>query len=340
LRRAAALLLLLCSCSAQQIVTQISNTTENLRGLSPPTSAVAWASGTHGTYLRTTNAGVTWTAAQVPGAASLDFRDVEAFSARVAYLLAAGPGELSRVYRTSDGGRHWALQFTMHDPQGFLDCMAFWDANHGIVLGDPIGGNFTLLTTSDGGRRWIQLPHTPAAMEGEGAFAASGSCIATAGKSDVWFVTGGVAARTFHSSDRGKTWRVAETPLPHSNASSGIFSIAFTDRIHGAIAGGDYKSPEYGSTTLAFTHDGGKTWQSALLSPQKYSSAVALFAQPNGRIRALAVGTAGAALVDDVKAKTWTTTWPLNLNSAAFDPKGNALAVGPKGAIIRFPLAP
>jgi photosystem II stability/assembly factor-like uncharacterized protein len=319
--------------------TQTSNTTENLRGLSVPTPAVAWASGTHGTYLRTTDAGVTWSAAQMPGAESLDFRDVEAFSVRVAYLLAAGPGELSRIYKTSDSGQHWTLQFTNHDPQGFLDCMAFWDANHGIVLGDPVGGKFTLLTTSDGGHRWTPLQHPPAAIDGEGAFAASGTCIAVAKKNDVWFVTGGASARVFHSADRGKIWSVAETPLPHSNATSGVFSIAFTDRIHGAIAGGDYKAPESGSSTLAFTHDGGKTWQPALPSPQKYCSAVALFARRKSRVGALAVGTAGAAFVDDIKTNTWTTTWPLNLNSAAFDPNGNAFAVGPKGAIIRFHLA-
>jgi photosystem II stability/assembly factor-like uncharacterized protein len=275
----------------------------------------------------------------VPGADSLDFRDVEAFSPRLAYLLSAGPGDLSRIYKTSDSGQHWILQFTNHDPQGFLDCMAFWDANHGIVLGDAIGGKFTLLGTTDGGKHWTPLPHAPAAIEGEGAFAASGTCITTAGKHDAWFATGGAAARVFHSPDRGKTWATTDAPLSHANASSGVFSIAFADRTHGAIAGGDYKSPDSGSTTLAFTHDAGKTWQAGRLAPQKYFSSIALFADSKNGIQALAVGTGGAAFANDTKADTWTTTWPLNLNSAAFDPQGNAFAVGPKGNIVRFPLA-
>ena len=337
--RVVAMVLLVCSCSAQQAVLQTSNTSENLRGLSVRTADIAWASGTHGTYLRTTDAGVTWTPAQVPGAEGLDFRDVAPFSERLAYLLSAGPGEQSRIYKTSDGGQHWTLQFTNHVREGFLDCMAFWDANHGIVLGDPVGGKFTLLETSDGGRHWSDLPNAPPSIEGEGSFAASGTCIATAKKNDAWFVTGGAAARVFHSRDRGKTWTATDVPLPHTNASSGAFSVAFADRTHGAIAGGDYKSPGFGPTTLAFTSDGGKTWQPARLTPQKYTSAIALFAHGKDVIQALAVGTTGAAFAGNVTANAWTISWPYDLNAVAFDPKGNAFAVGPKGMIVRFPLA-
>src|SRR5215510_3775499 len=82
-----------------------SNTTETLRGVSAVSNKIAWASGTHGTYLRTTDSGSSWEVAKVPGSDSLDFRDVEAFSADVAYLLSAGPGEQSRIYKTTDGGK-------------------------------------------------------------------------------------------------------------------------------------------------------------------------------------------------------------------------------------------
>ena len=87
---------------------------------------LAWASGTHGTYLRTTDGGNTWQPAQVPGAEALDFRDVEAFSADLAYLLSAGPGDQSRIYKTTNAGKTWTLQFTNKNPKGFFDCMAFW----------------------------------------------------------------------------------------------------------------------------------------------------------------------------------------------------------------------
>src|ERR1700733_4107238 len=109
---AVALFLVVTSALAQNPRIQNSNTTENLRGISVVDDQVAWASGTHGTYLRTTDGGNSWRDAQLPSAESLDFRDVEAFSANVAYLLSAGPGEQSRIYKTMDAGRKWAMQFT------------------------------------------------------------------------------------------------------------------------------------------------------------------------------------------------------------------------------------
>src|SRR5271169_528515 len=173
---------------------QISHTTESLRGVSAVSRQVAWASGTHGTYLRTVDGGVTWTAAQVPDAGTLDFRAVVAFSADEAFLMSAGPGEQSRIYYTGDAGKHWQLQFTNTNPKGFFDSMVFWDSKHGVVLGDPIPDGegklkFEVLLTEDG-QNWRAAPSTqmPAAMEGEGAFAASNTCIAiVSGGSDIWF---------------------------------------------------------------------------------------------------------------------------------------------------------
>jgi len=163
---------------------QLSHTSESLRGVSAVSREVAWASGTHGTYLRTTDAGLTWTPSQVPDAATVDFRAVVAFSADEAFLMSAGPGEQSRIYHTADAGQHWQLQFTNKNPKGFFDSMLFWDPKHGVVLGDPIPDDsghlkFELLLTDDG-QTWRQIPpaQLPAAIEGEGAFAASNSCIA------------------------------------------------------------------------------------------------------------------------------------------------------------------
>src|SRR5215469_14760021 len=273
--------LLSVPCFAQEHSPQDSHTTENLRGVCAIWAKVIWASGTHGTYLRTNDGGVNWIAARVPGAEVLDFRDVEAFSADEAYLLAAGPGEQSRIYKTTDGGKAWSLQFMNHEPKGFYDCMAFWDRSHGIALGDPVNGKFALLTTEDG-VHWNALAPTvfPPAIEGEGGFAASGTCITVQGESNVWFATGGKAARVFRSQDRGKTWTVADTPIVHGTESSGIFSISFRDALHGLVAGGDYQHPEKGEANLAYTEDGGLTWTLAGIHPQSYFSAIG-YVDPN-----------------------------------------------------------
>ena len=326
------------SCLAQQYRIEPSNTSESLRGLSTPTSRIAWASGTHGTYLRSLDGGISWRSAQVPGSETLDFRSVSAFDAKLAYLLSAGPGDQSRIYKTVDAGATWTLQFTNHDPQAFFDCMAFWDRDRGIALGDPVRQHFTLLSTENGGRTWNPVPqeNLPAAIDGEGAFAASGTCITVEGKDHVWFATGGRAARVFRSVDRGRTWQVADTPLLHGEDSSGIFSIAFRDHKRGVIAGGDYKQASTGNLNLAFSDDGGATWKLRTISPGSFVSAVA-FSRNHGL---LAVGSAQAAYAEAADQSTWTTRWNLSLNQVRFNSPSTAIAVGAKGAIVKFSEVP
>jgi photosystem II stability/assembly factor-like uncharacterized protein len=341
--RCSMLVLLATSLLAQNPIPQQSNTTENLRGIGVLPNHVAWASGTHGTYLRTTDGGKSWQAAHVPGAESLDFRDVEAFSADLAYLLSAGPGDQSRIYKTTDAGKNWALQFTNKDPKGFFDCMAFWNRDHGIAVGDPIADNsgklrFELITTEDGGKNWKPIPPDtlPPAVEGEGAFAASGTCITVQGDSNVWFASGGKVASVFRSTDAGKTWTVADTPIIHGPDSAGIFSIAFRDATHGVIAGGDYKHPEQDGPNLAYTDDGGVTWKLSTLSPQTYFSAVAFAKPDSGDTSVFVVGSTRAAYSGDITKKSWEKSWDLNLNALSIAPSGEAIAVGPHGLIVSF----
>src|SRR5215213_6601693 len=150
--------------------------TSRLRGLSAVSSQVAWASGSAGTVLRTVNGGGSWQQVGPPETSDLQFRDIEAFDAHHAVILAIGPGESSRVYVTSDGGASWRETFRNTDPN------AFYDRGHGLALSDPVDGKFRILSTSDGGRSWSVLPSDgmPAALEGEFAFAASGTCLTTA----------------------------------------------------------------------------------------------------------------------------------------------------------------
>lgn len=303
----------------------------DLRGLCAVSAEVAWVSGTKGTYGRTTDGGKTWSAGTVPGAAKLDFRDVEAFDENRAYLLSAGPGENSRIYKTTDGGKTWVLQFKNPDRDGFFNALAFWDDRHGITLGDPVKGQFQLLATEDG-THWSRLSgiNLPPALPNEGAFAASGTCLIAHGKKDVWFCTGGAkSARLFHSTDRGQNWTVSETPIRAGTASAGIFSIAFRDRDHGILVGGDYRKPNDTGATAALTRDGGKTW-TLLDKPFSYRSGVAW-----AKDRWVAVGTSGSDYSPDNGA-TWKALDRENYNSVAFTATGEGWAVGPKGRIAKF----
>src|SRR5262249_11386613 len=140
---------------------------------------------------------------------------------------------------------------------------AFWDDQRGIALGDPIDQRLFILTTDDGGATWkrVSTESAPPLLPGEAAFAASGTCLTVLGSSNVWIGTGGgTRARVFRSTDRGRTWSVADTPVHAGNSASGIFSVAFADAMHGVVVGGEYTKPKMPFDNVALTTDGGATW--------------------------------------------------------------------------------
>jgi len=289
----------------QQWQSQRSGTDARLRGISAVDENVAWASGARGTVLRTIDGGRVWQALKVPGAETLDFRDVDAVSDRAAYVLSIGNGPDSRIYKTEDSGQTWTLQFQNDDPKAFFDAMAFWDADRGIAFSDSIDGRFVIIRTLDGGKTWTRIPpeSLPPALDNEGAFAASGTNVAVFGKQHVWIGTGAAAtSRVLHSADAGATWTVADTPLA-AGPSTGIFSVAFRDARHGIVVGGDYSKENEAVDNAAITADGGRTWKLAA-GLSGYRSVVAHLGGERGRQVWLAVGPTGADIsLDD--GRTW-----------------------------------
>lgn len=320
---------------------QTSGVTARLRGVSAVSDKVAWASGANGTLLRTEDAGATWTTLTPPaGAGRLDFRDIDAIDARTAYALSIGAGPSSRIYKTTDAGDHWTLQFTNDDPKAFFDAMAFWDASSGIAVSDSVDGHFVILTTTNGGAAWTRVPDAalPPALPDEGAFAASGTNVFVRGN-DVWFGTGAAAtARVLHSRDRGRTWTIAATPLA-SGASSGIYSIAFRDAQHGVVVGGDYSKETQALDNVAVTSDGGTTWTvvkgrglSGFRSVVKYV--------PNAARTLIAIGPQGADISTD-DGRTWTPFGSMGFDTFSFAPRAPiGWGAGARGTIGRLYSSP
>ena len=317
-------------------VLQTSPTSERLRAVSAASDTVAWAGGNRGTVVRTVDGGATWTRAAVPGADDLDFRDIEALSADIAYVLAIGAGEKSRIYKTADGGRTWALQFTNPDSRAFYDAIAFWDANTGLAVGDPVEGRFTVIRTTDGGKTWTRVPaaNMPEALPGDGAFAASGTCLVVWGSRHAWFGSGGgPRARVYRSADQGLTWTVADTPVMAGTASAGIFSLAFSDADRGIAVGGDYRRELDTGDNLAVTADGGRTWtRPGAARLRGVRSAVAYVPGTAGR-RLLAAGPGGTDSSDD-SGRTWAPLGDNGFHALSISPSGGlAWAVGEQGRI-------
>jgi photosystem II stability/assembly factor-like uncharacterized protein len=309
---------------------QLTGVNARLRGISAVTDKIAWASGSGGTVLRTANGGDSWTAVAVPNAAQLDFRDIDAFSSNVAYVLSIGSGEASRIYKTSDAGNTWTLQLANTDPKVFLDAMAFWSEDRGIAYSDSVDGQFVIFMTTNG-RTWERIPpeRLPPALPNEGAYAASGTNVAVHGE-HVWIAT--TASRVLHSSDRGRTWTIAQTPVATS-ASAGIFSIAFRDPLHGIVVGGDYRKEAEAVDNAAMTSNGGRTWTlSKGLSG--YRSAVAFV--PGRQGTWLAIGPQGGDVSDD-DGRRWTPLVGVGFDAFSFAPgKPVGWGSGQRGGIARL----
>jgi photosystem II stability/assembly factor-like uncharacterized protein len=273
-----------------------------LRGLSAVSSTTAWASGSLGTVLRTTDRGATWQQVGPPGTQDLQFRDIEAFDADHAVILSIGPGSDSRIYVTADGGQTWALTFVNPDPNAFFDCMTFYDSRRGLALSDPPDGlHFRVIATDDGGLSWhVTGAQMPEALPGEFAFAASGQCITADHGRRAWFGTGGAAqARVFRSDDGGASWSVAPTPL-NSGPTAGIFALAFRGQQHGLAVGGDFLAETASPDNFARTADGGASWNLLPAAPPEYRSGATWL---DGHT-ALAVGPSGSDVSTDAGA-TW-----------------------------------
>ena len=323
-------LFMLSILAVPQWTVQTSGVTVRLRGVSAVSERVAWASGAGSTVLRTTDGGATWQKLTVTSD-TLDFRDIDAVDAQTAYVLAIGNGPASRIYKTTDAGNTWTMQFKNEDEKAFLDAMSFWDANNGIVFGDSVDGQLYLMTTKAGGRVWSRVPtaNLPPALEGEGAFAASGTNIALFGKSHAWIGTGAAAkARVLRTSDGGRTWQVADTPLA-AGPSSGIFSIAFRDAKHGVIAGGDYKKEGEAVDNLAVTNDGGATWKLV----KGLSGFRSVVAYVPGTKMLVAIGPSGGDYSTD-DGQTWKPIDVPGFDTFSFIPgRSSGWGAGDKGAI-------
>ncbi|GAB3372333.1 WD40/YVTN/BNR-like repeat-containing protein [Massilia agri] len=311
-----------------------SGTVAELRGLSVVSDKVAWASGAKGTVLRTVD-GQQWQAMQVPDADKIDFRDIQAFDAKTAIVMGAGPGAASRIYRTVDGGATWKLVTTNQVLDGFWDAMAFWDKDNGILFGDPVKGSFQVYTTADGGLTWQEVAARGIeAMPNEGAFAASGTCLTVAGSNDAWIATGGSAsARVFHSSDRGKTWRASSTPIPAGAPARGVFSVAFLNSKEGFAAGGDYKETRMAGINGAYTADGGASWTPVEVAPAGYMSVVVPV--PGAPRAFVAAGLAGSGYSTN-GGRNWVELDRTPMNTVGFASPTQGWAVGPKGLLMKY----
>lgn len=353
---------------------QNSNSTASLRGIHSLGGGVAWASGTNGTVLRTEDGGYLWQTCTIPpGAEKLDFRGIQAFDANTAIVMSSGKGDLSRLYKTTDGCHSWKLVFSNPDKDGFWDAIQFnepyrpsqhFSVQHanGVLVGDPVDGLFAIFVTHDGGDNWSRwnvkdTKHPPRAAVDEALFAASNQAATALGSNGPFaLVTGGPKPHLYvaepHSPfDVGSWWSLSSISLPFAaGQSAGAFALAakrypnspFADFV---VVGGDYTKPDApGNAAYIVVRpsmmgivNGNRIVQSTQ-TPHGFRSAVAYDAATKAWIT---VGPNGTDISTE-DGKNWRAVGPnAALNEPAdADKNWNALSlpfvVGPHGRIGRL----
>ncbi|MBS1564064.1 MAG: oxidoreductase [Bacteroidetes bacterium] len=269
-----AFLLFPCLLPAQNIRYLDSAHAGSLRGLCPVDDKVIWVSGAKGSVGRSTDGGKTWKWLPVPGYETRDFRDIEAFDAATAIIMAIA--EPAVILKTVDGGAHWKLVYENKTPGMFLDAMEFWNDDSGIVLGDPVKGRFFIARTFDGGAHWQEIPFDklPAADSGEACFASSGTNVRALTMGEACFISGGTKSRFF-----SKGAPIA-LPLLQGKETTGANSIAIRDHDkrsgsnYFVIVGGDFMADSIRTGNCILSTDGGKTWKQPQEAPHGYRSCV------------------------------------------------------------------
>jgi photosystem II stability/assembly factor-like uncharacterized protein len=339
-----------------------SHTTASLRGIHNVGGGVAWASGTNGTVLRTEDGGYLWqTCAIPPGAEKLDFRGVQAFDENTAIVMSSGPGDQSRLYKTTDGCQTWKLVFTNPDKDGFWDAMQAPNKDVYEIVGDSV--NHILVNEKTGhvipvwrfyqeddpdsrsSDHFFELAADPT----EGGFAASNSTLvigAVPHHDPVWSYQWLATQTPDHSyihreadedTPTCEPCRVeflrVETSMSQGSPSAGIFSLAFREERFGVAVGGDYQKPTASMKTAIYSNDSGKSWIPAQTPPHGYRSSVAYDSIQKLWIT---VGPNGTDISTD-DGKNWRPLTPSGYDPPDADKNWNALSlpfvVGPHGRI-------
>lgn len=232
----------------------------SIRALEAVSDSTAWFSANHGIWGYTENASKTWHIDSIKvDSVYPQFRSIAVLNDSTVLLLSvASP---AYMFKTTNKGKAWRLVYKNELKNIFFDCMKFYDSKNGIAIGDPIGGYPYILKTHDQGETWnrINVENIPKADSGEACFAASNSNIACY-LNHIWFVTGGMRSRVFHSSDFGYHFEVFDSPISKGGQLTGIFSVDFFNESEGVIGGGNYMLADSGIFSLAATYDGGNTW--------------------------------------------------------------------------------
>ena len=278
---------------------QTSGTTEFLTGVSAVNTNIAWATGTNGVILHTTNGGTTWTA-QTTGTTEI-IREVSAVDVNTAWAV----GTNGLILYTTDSGTTWTPQ-TSGTTETFRGLSAV-DANTAWA----VGGTEILYTTNAGATWTAQTSGlTIEALRGVSAVDAN----------TAWAVA--TSGTILHTTDSGTTW------APQTSGTTETLREVWAVDSSTAWAVGD-------ADTILYTDNGGTSW-TAQISGTSGEVLIGVSAV-DANIAWVVGGGSGEILYTTNAGATWTaqTSGVSSLAEVSAVNTDTAFAVGGAGDIIR-----
>lgn len=296
----------------------------SIRGLSAVNDKIVWVSGSAGTVGRSIDSGKTWTWIVVPGYEKRDFRDIEAFDANTAIIMAIA--EPANILKTTDGGKTWKLVYENTTKGMFMDAMEFWNHDSGIIVGDPIEGRFFITRTFDGGNTWHDIPliERPQADSTEGCFATSGTNIRPLSLKEACFVSGGPKRSRLFIRDKA-----IDLPLLNGATSTGANSVAVKNDHTLIVTGGDFAKDTVTDRNCFLTLDAGLTWIRPTTPPHGYRGCVEYI----GDKTVLCCGTSGVDISTD-DGMNWNLISSLSFHVCRKAKKGKTVFLAGSGGRI------
>ena len=308
-------------------------TSASFRGLKQYKNDI-WATGTSGTVIHSKDQGKNWEVQKISGAENLDFRDLCIIDEKTILLMSAGLAEKgqAKIFRSTDGGKNWAIVFEQKEKGIFFDAMQFDQKNKkGLLISDPVNGHFKFFGFNSNGEIFtaIELKDFPKLLPREAAFAASGSSLNYQDGVGTLITGGAKNARILQSNIKDLSiWKVKNEEI-EADSSSGYFSLGSNGKNQLLVAGGDYLKINENKIPLLLSQDAGKSWTIINKKPTFYIEKV-IWAKPYWVL----TGPSETAIYDTLK-NTWKSLGKSPYHNI-IQTNGYLIGVGGKGEIGRY----
>ena len=239
-------------------VEQCPSADNNFRGLSAINEHSIWLSSDQGEVWFYHDEH-DWENRSPKGYEKIMWRDIHAFSSESVLILSAGSPGL--ILKTDDAGKSWQEVYRNDSPTIFFDAFDFIGKD-GMAFSDAQGELLEVISTEDAGQTWHSLSSERfdlKVIEGQGGFAASGTCLELLSDNECFIVLGGPQAILKKVSSEDP--QTIGLPLDHGEASQGPFSISAKNNDSLIVVGGDYRADSLSHKSVSLSTDGGSTWQ-------------------------------------------------------------------------------